>query len=197
MTNQKLQEIELFAKKKMGKSRDPQHDFDHLERVAQNALKIVGLLKLQDKVDANLLQTICYLHDLTYVRYRSNLITYFFEGYLIRGRLREVYRTINIDPQEKKIIHQAIVKHPLSFPFKLLNKNGSLYTKILQDADTLDYFHELRIKKFRESHDGGFFDWFWKAIIDLVTKRGTENISVYLNFPEVADYFYGQNKKNQ
>jgi len=196
MTNQKLQEIVLFAKKKMDKSRDPQHDFGHLERVAQNALKIVQILKLEKGVDINLLQAICYMHDLTYVRYRPSLMTYLFEGYLIRGRLREVYRTINVDPQEKKIIHRAIVKHPHSFPFRLLNKDDTLYTKILQDSDTLDFFRGRRIKKFKDSHSSSLFDWFWQAIIDLVTKRGTENISVYLNFPEIADNFYGQNKKN-
>lgn len=197
MTSQELQEVIGFAKTKMDKSRDPKHDFDHLKRVAQNALKIVQLLKLKDKVDINLLQAICYLHDLTYVRYKASIITYLFEGYLIRGRLREAYRTINIDPQEKKIIHRAITKHPHSFPFRLLNKGDTLYTKILQDSDTLDFFHELRIKEFRDSYKDSFFDWFWQTVIDLVTKHGTENISVYLNFPQIADHFYGQNNKKQ
>jgi len=197
MTSQKLQEIMVFVKKKTSQSRDSQHGFDHLERVSKNALKIVQILKLEKKLDINLLQAICFLHDLTYVRYRTGIITYFFEGYLIRGPLREAYRTIKIDELEKKIIHRAIVKHPHSFPFGLLNKDDTFYTKILQDADTLDYFHKLRIKEFRDSHKNSLFDWLWQVVIDLVTKRGTENISIYLNFPEIANHFYGQNKKNQ
>jgi hypothetical protein len=72
----------------------------------------------------------------------------------------------------------------------MLNPNGDLYTKILQDADTLDFFSRQREKSFNKAKKKVIF----YALLGLFSKYplvfGRKNIANYLNLKEVANEPY-------
>jgi len=97
---------------------------------------------------------------------------------------------LGIRSSEREVIENAIYSSSFSFPFRRLNKNKDLYTQILQDADTLDFFSKEREKSFdKVKKDFGFYN-----ILGLVStgalKYGRKNLSKYLNFPQLAKEYY-------
>ena len=148
MTGKKLRQVKSWVKKEAAKVKDPQHGWRHVKRVADNAKKIVESLGLESKVDINLLQAACFFHDINRVYYSPTLFNYFFETRHSKLVLPQVFRELGIKGNEREIIENAIYSSSFSFPFKKLNKNGNLYTQVLQDADTLDFFSKEREKSF-------------------------------------------------
>jgi hypothetical protein len=173
-------------------SKDPQHNLEHFRRTAENSLKIADTLRVENKVDINLLQAICYLHDINHAYYNPGLINYFFETNRSKEVLPNVLNELRIGEKEKNIIKNAIYSSSFSFPFKRLNKNKDLYTQILQDADTLDFFHPDRIKSFNRSKNKYFFYKIIGLFSNWAVKNGRKNLSNYLNFPEIAKEEYVQ-----
>lgn len=174
----------------MNKSFDPQHDFEHIERVRKNALKITKILRLENKVDKNLLQAACLLHDLIYSVYPPSFKIYLLEGYLTKKIVPSILDKIGVKEKDKTTIINSIGRHPHSFPLKMLNKNSDFYTKILQDADTLDLFNEERLKSFRRSSQKSIFHKILSILAVPVFKYGRINIKKFLNLPEIARNFY-------
>lgn len=174
----------------MKKSRDPQHDFTHLERVAGNTLKIVKILKVESEVDENLLVAASYLHDVNHGHFSPGLINYFSEKKFLKKILPGVLKKFDLTQSEKNIISEAVYNTPYSFPFKKLNRDGDLYSKILQDADTIDFFSKEREGSFYQAKKNFLF----YRILGLFFLRGLEygrkHLKNYLNFPELAGRFY-------
>ena len=193
MTKKQLNQIENIAKKAMKNSQESLHGLSHVLRVKQNALKIIKILNLKEKVDVNLLQAICLLHDLTYTKHRLSLKTFLFEGVLVKNLVSEILEPLDISKTEKKLMLQAISNHPHSFPFRKLNKKSDLYTKILQDADTLDYFNKLRIQRVKNKN---FLFKTLSLLINFYIAYGKRNIRKYLNFPELANFFFTKQTAN-
>lgn len=192
MTEHQLLEIHRVAREEMGKSFDPQHDFSHVERVRKNALKIAKILRLEDELDGNLLQAACLLHDLAYSEYRPGLKTWLLEGYLSKGVIERALNRVEINDEDKNTLIKAIARHPYSFPLKRLNRNRDVYTKVLQDADTLDSFSEERIENLRELSKKSIAHKVFFILVDFVFKYGRRNVEKFLNFPELAENFYVQ-----
>jgi len=142
MTEAELDRIKNFVNDRRRYIKDPQHGFSHLLRVADFSQKIVKILSVRDKIDLNLLLGVCFLHDINHTYYSPGFINYFFEKIRLKKVLPEILIKLNINSEEKKIMEKAIYSSPFSFPFKILNPRGDLYTKILQDADTLDFFQK-------------------------------------------------------
>ncbi len=186
MTEKKLKEIKQWARNKIENIRDPQHGWSHLQRVADNALKIVKSLGLENEVDINLLQATCYLHDMNPASYSPGLLNYFLENKKIKLVLPKVLSELEVKDSERKIIEKAIYSGSFSFPFKRLNKNGNLYTKILQDADTLDFFSEEREKSFKKATKKFVFYAFLGLFSNLALNYGRKNLKNYLNLPQLA-----------
>lgn len=144
MTNGNLSKIEEYVLTKLKSSKDTSHGWGHISRVRENALKIVNYLKIND-MDLNLLQACCLLHDLCYTEFTTGSpYIYFFETketvkILLRDRLDHLSF---INEADWQIILEAVKVHSLSFPLRQLNKRRNYYCKILQDADTLDFYHE-------------------------------------------------------
>ena len=97
---------------------------------------------------------------------------------------------MDIDVGEKAILEKAIYSSPFSFPFKKLNRNWDLYTKILQDADTLDFFSYEREASFNKVKEKIVFYAFLGLFSDRALSYGRKNIANYLNFPELAKESY-------
>ncbi len=192
MTEKKLKEIKQWARNKIENIRDPQHGWSHLQRVADNALKIVKSLGLENEVDINLLQAACYLHDMNPASYSPGLLNYFLENKKIKLVLPKVLSELEVENSERKIIKRAIYSGSFSFPFKRLNKAGDLYTQILQDADTLDYFSKEREKSFNKAKKGSGFYAFLGLFSDWTLNYGRKNLKNYLNLPQLIREPYVQ-----
>lgn len=192
MTEAQLYKVKNFVNDRVRKIKDPQHGFIHLERVANFAQKIVKTLKVENKIDINVLLAACYLHDINHTFYPPGLLNYFLERRRLKKVLPKVLAELDIDVREKAVIENAIYLSPFSFPFKMLNKNGSLYTKILQDADTLDFFSYEREVSFNRAKKNIVFYAFLGLFSDRVLNYGRKNIGKFLNFPQTAKEAYVQ-----
>jgi hypothetical protein len=182
MEEDRFLEIERFLAHYLRVSTDPQHDWSHADRVRKNSLKIVNLLEID--VDKNLLQSICLLHDAHYTMYKNPLvISYLFEGYFAERATRILVKRLPFTQEEARIAIIAIKYHAKSFPFRRLHKDEDVDTRLLQDADTLDFFNQKRVKKFKKRN------WLTRLLapaVDETVEFGRKNLSRYLNFPEAA-----------
>ena len=188
--------IKKYALSRMAKSTNPAHNDSHVRRVKNNALKIIRLLDIDSEVDRNLLKTICLLHDFTYTIRQPSLYTYIFEGHLERRIIRLVLEKFDMPPQTKETIVNAVYRHAHSFPFRRLNKKHDIYTKILQDADTLDFFNCLRIKMYISEHDKGIFKNTRKFLGSKFIEYGINNLGKFLNYPKLAKSFFLDSTEN-
>ena len=182
--------IRQFAVLEMTKTKDPQHDSSHIERVKNNALQIIKILGLEKEIDINLLKVICLLHDFTYTVKKPSLYTYFFEGHLERKVIQKVLSEFAISPRMRETIVNAVYRHTHSFPFRRLNKNRGIYTKVLQDADTLDLFTRMRVKTFNDSHAEGVFKSLMGKFSYCLVKYGRKHLAKFLNYPSIAKSYY-------
>ena len=146
-------------------------------------------MKFENKIDLNLLLAACFLHDINHTYFSPGLLNYFLEKRRLKKVLPGVLAQLNIDADEKKIIENAIYSSPFSFPFKMLNPNGNLYTKILQDADTLDFFSKEREESFKKAKKKVIF----YALLGLFSKYaliyGRKNIYNYLKVQNLQSFF--------
>jgi hypothetical protein len=146
-------------------------------------------LDLKNKIDLNLLQAICYLHDINHAYYSPGLFNYFFETARSKKILPKVLNELEIGETEKNIIENAIYSSSFSFPFRNLNKDGDLYTKILQDADTLDFFNQERVESFNKAKSRFYFYRLLGLFSDWAVNYGRKNLDKYLNFPIAAKLY--------
>jgi hypothetical protein len=190
LSDDTYREIKAYAIARMAKTKDSGHDDKHILRVKNNALKIVRLLELEGKIDKNLLKATCLLHDFTYSVRKPSTYTYIFEGSIEKHIIRTVLEKFSLSDTSKKIIIDAVYRHAHSFPFRKLNRGHDIYTKILQDADTLDYFDCLRVGAYMRKHDRGIFGDIKKKLTEKFIKYGLTNLSSFLNYPELAKSFF-------
>jgi len=172
MTDAKLEEIRNFV---IRVTPPGKHNFAHIERVRNNAIRFAKILGVSNLINLNVLQAACYLHDITYLKYKNNPITYFFEGHLARRALVKLLPKFEVSGKEADIIINACFRHTHSFPFGQLNRNQDIYTKLLQDSDTIDFFHPVRINN------------KIPTIVEYFLKYGKKNLAHYLNFPQLHD----------
>jgi hypothetical protein len=192
VTQEKLNKVKNFVNEKVEAVVDPQHGFKHLERVADFAQKIVKTLKVENKIDDNLLLAACFLHDINHTFYSPGLLNYFLERVRLKKVLPKVLTELDIDADDKTILEKAIYLSPFSFPFKKLNRSGDLYTKILQDADTLDFFSRQRENSFNKAKKNILFYSILGLFSQQALAYGRKNIANYLNFPKLANESYVQ-----
>ena len=192
MIETKLNKIKNRVNYKVKDINDLQHGWMHLHRVANNAQEIVKTLKIEGKIDLNILLAACYLHDINHTFYSAGLFNYFLEKKRLKKVLPKFLARLDINKDEKVIIENAIYSSSFSFPFKMLNRNEDLYTKILQDADTLDFFSKERERDFNKSKKNVLFYSLLGLFSGSVLNYGRKNIENYLNFPGIAKESYVQ-----
>ena len=192
MTEAQLFKVKNLVNDRVRGIKDPQHGFIHLQRVADFAQKIVKTLGVEGKIDLNVLLAACFLHDINHTFYSPGVLNYFLETKRLKKVLPKVLAQLDIDGREKGIIENAIYSSPFSFPFKKLNRSGDLYTKILQDADTLDFFSRQREVSFNRAKKNIVFYAFLGLFSDRALAYGRMHIANYLNFPQIAKELYVQ-----
>ena len=77
------------AYKLMQKSKDPVHDWSHIERVLINIKSIVAKLprELAVGLDMKILKLVAAWHDIAFVFYNHGIVNYFFEGKIGRAHV--------------------------------------------------------------------------------------------------------------
>lgn len=145
MTTEDLLKIRRISLPLMKKTKDKAHGLSHCYRVWSNAQKISRLYK-KFELDPKILEAACLLHDISYSQYRANICQYLHENKRSTKIASKILGQTSVSPTELKTILQSITAHSHSFPFRRLNPHGSIYDKILQDADTLDFFYPDRKK---------------------------------------------------
>ena len=189
LSEETYKSIEAFALSRMSDLKSVSHNDYHVIRVKDNALKIAKLLGVEERLDKNLLAAICLLHDFTYSVRKPNVYTYIFEGRIERKMIRTALEKFDISEETKKVMIDAVFRHAHSFPFKRLNKGHSLYAKILQDADTLDFFDKSRIYYFLIGENKGLFKVIKKGLTNALIRYGVGNLGAFLNYPLLAKIF--------
>jgi hypothetical protein len=191
MTSDNYKKIENSVKEIMEKSRDPQHGLDHLNRVRANALRIVKILNLEPNIDTNLLSAICLLHDIpmntTYKFPFGMLGKHLMEKSIVLKKLPGILEGLPLTGNERKIALTAIANHPLSIPYGHLNRGKDYYSKVLQDADSLDYVSGERTVSLERAKNKYFFYFLASLIAKPYLSWVKKNIRKFLNFPELAD----------
>lgn len=190
MTKTQLNKVKIFVKQRTSKLKDPQHGWSHLSRVANYAMHITKTLSADKKIDTNLLQAACFLHDINHTYYSPGIFNYFLESKRLKKVLPKILSELSIPESEKEIIENAIYSSPFSFPFRKLNKDKDLYTQILQDADTLDFFSKERERSFKSAVKDFSFYAFLSLFSNWALKYGRKNLYDFLNNPEIAKQSY-------
>lgn len=183
------EEIRKIALDHMSKLKLSNHNDAHVLRVEKNALKIVETLQIKE-VDINLLKVICLLHDFTYTVRKPGFSTYLFEGHIERKVIKPLLEKFELSDEEKEKILNAVFHHAHSFPFRRLNKGHDIYSKILQDADTFDYFDCMRIKIFMKRFKNNTLGNLEKNIGYKLLRYGVKNLKSFLNYPRLTKSFY-------
>lgn len=186
MNKSTLHHIQLFARAQYHLSKDPLHNFSHIERVVQNARRIVHTLKLQNTVDEHVLTACCYLHDVVIVGENNKreglwhqIKNHVREPQMNKNHLPKILQQFDLSKSEYAVIYNAIINHPHSIPYRRLNKKRDIYTKILQDADTLDYVSHERVV-----HGEQLLGTLGKGLIYMYVTLVRKCISWFLNLPE-------------
>ena len=189
LSDKTYREIKRYALSAMAETKQLRHDNKHTTRVKANAIKIIKILGVEDKIDKNLLKVICLLHDFTYTVRKPSPFTYIFEGHIERRVLNPIVNKFSLTEEQKETIIEAVYRHAHSFPFRRLNKERGIYTKILQDADTLDFFNCIRLNLYVKEHNKGIFKGISRYLSSRLVKYGLDNLGNFLNYPQLAKAF--------
>jgi len=188
MTGEELKKVEKFVRLKMNESNDPQHGWDHLERVRKNAITIVKYLNAKD-IDLNLMQAACLLHDVPMSMFKHGpALRHWLENLAINIYLPYILETLKISKGESEILFRAIKFHTFSIPYRRLQRGRDIYTKILQDADSLDFFNYEREESFEKAKSKYFSYRLASIFSSKFLKWGRRHLELYLNYPELAKY---------
>jgi hypothetical protein len=180
-----LNTIKAFAIRKYSQQNNLQHDVSHAERVVRNVVWIANKLHPDKPLDILLLQAAGYLHDIVTANFCGSnifcqLYVHMFEKYLNKKYIGSILSRFDIKPEEKRILSVAIINHPYSVPYRILNTHHDIYSIILQDADTMDYISTQREQNIIHGKNI-ILSYVIKTYLSWVRK----NIKSYLNFPEL------------
>lgn len=163
-------------------SKCSQHDFKHIQNVISNSIEIAKRIDNKE-IDLNLVRDIAIFHDITYLYYKSSVFTYLGEPFFVKKLLQKELNNYTFTEENKKILLDACISHPHSFPFRKLNRNKSVYAQILQDADTIDSFDSKRVKKFNKKAP------ILSKVTDSFVEYARRNLGKYLNLNESKGFF--------
>lgn len=180
-----LKQIEKYTYHAYKKYLNRNHSIDHTLRVLKNAKLIIKFLKIEGQIDKNLLTACCLLHDILITKKGDNIIDsfyyYIFEKEIIKKNIGDIINNFALSEGDANILKTAIVNHPDSIPLGILNKENDYYSQILQDADSIDYVSEIRLKRFNKNRK--YMSVFSNLYICTIRK----NIKYFLNFPQLAE----------
>ena len=175
------------AEELIGDTKDPNHDWSHMQRVEENALKIKKLLpdKEQINIDDKILKLACAWHDISYASYKASPRQYFLEARRSVRVIKKYFKQVNVVESELKIITNMVLYHDVLMSFRYRNGKRGLYNKIIQDADFLDGVDSERINKVKEmAKHSLYWKFINKVLIPLFLGRVIKNKNKFLNLEE-------------
>ena len=188
MTESQLQQIKSVVRDKLAPFPHSQHGLTHVQRVWHNAQRLALELRQTDSHFLILLEATCYLHDLGNVKSSPLLLRYVFEAQWTLNLTTPLLKGINLPESEISLINHAILRHPWSIPFHRLNKQQDILTQILQDADSIDYFHPLRFLQPKVNLKSKSWGFLFLPIVYWYERFGQNHIHWFLNQPQFAPY---------
>ena len=189
-----LKKIKRFSELTLADSTNPLHDSNHIERVRNNADLIVKTFAFENNIDINLLHAACYLHDIPVNLQKKYFLgtigKHIFEIIIIKKHLPFILDKFNLSSYERSVLSESLLNHTFSIPYRQLNKKGIIYTKILQDADSIDYFSYQREKKLKSIRINSPFYFILSLFSPLYFKLGRKIIRYFLNYPKIAYQYH-------
>lgn len=179
MGDKQFAKVFRFAERKYRKENDDLHDLGHIERMLGNVERVIKLTR--GKLDVNLLKVMVCLHDLPIQDIPKGTKRYFLESYIDRKKMPEILDELRIKGKERELIYDAVANHPLSIPWRKLNKNKNLYVQILQDLDSLDFFNEMRFNDWAQKRYKFLLGRVQVGISRKLFNWGKEHIRLFLN----------------
>jgi len=152
MTDIKIQKLSQKARDIMSASIDPIHDLDHINRVLNNAKKIMTSFNLSEK-DKQAVELACLWHDTgrTITSKPSFVWMVFFDDMISALLLWKESIKYHLFGGTAGMASRIILCKSLGtgrvFTKIFLRKKTRLLLDIVKDADTLDVIHTERLKK--------------------------------------------------
>lgn len=192
MTQEQFDVLLNKAKEIMLKSKDPVHNWGHVERVIRNAENILKELPAdkQEKVDEKLLILCCAWHDISHAAYQAGFAQKFLEGRRSSKIINDIFSSLKIKETEKFLVADNAIRHTMK-EFRFLGKNNlSIYHKIMQDADWLDNFYEPRVQQLTKQVKKSFYAFvIIKILKPIFYNWQKNNMHLFLNLGESLVYF--------
>jgi len=199
-------ELEEKIKLYYNKVEDPSHDFSHVIRVYNLAIR----LQEKEGGDIDIIKVAALLHDLHHLSFKRDKT--FVLGKEILNEIEEILHEINF-PKEKisAVLHCIEVHDDYSFT-KQGNRAKTIEAKIIQDADNLDGFGAIGVartfvfggkhqrpmwdgklinnqfyenEKINESSIQHFYDKLLKLKSEMNTKTAIQMAEVRHNFTKI------------
>lgn len=202
MTQEQFDWLFNKAKELMYKTLDPVHDWAHIERVLANMERIKELLPVEKikKLDDKILKLAVAWHDISYTQHKDTFTQYLSESWRSIKIIKKYFKEINLNKEEMNLISNIVLHHDWVELFFLrwvvLNKRRSIYHQIVQDADTMDVFSDIRVNQAEENITQSLF----KRVVMRILKPLFFNFVVrhkvlVYNLPEIVDRLDKNSKK--
>jgi HD superfamily phosphodiesterase len=167
--------------------KDAQHGVEHIQNVRKNASDIADLVDPgRERIDREVLDICALSHDIAYSKHKLSFLFWIFEGYLAAKILKKILVEPDLSDETRNIILDSVKRHTHSFPIRLLNKRASIYSQILQDADTLDLFNKDRVEAFLQTHSLKLP----KRLLTFLAGFFDKRIGFFLNLDESRSYIF-------
>lgn len=192
MTQEQFEILFNKAKEIMLTSKDPVHNWQHIERVLNNAKNILARLPLAKRqlVDEKLLFICCVWHDISHAVYQVGFAQKFLEGRRSAKIIYDFFGQEKISQAETFVVADNAIRHAMKELRFFGRNNLSLYHKILQDADWLDNFYSPRVQQLSDQVEKSFYAFVViKILKPIFYNWQRKNMGWFLNLSESLDYF--------
>ena len=134
MTDNQFNQLFKKAQNLMNKTKDPVHDWRHIERVLVNIDKIIKRLpeKVVADLDMKILELAAAWHDVSFVFHKAGFWHYFIEGKEGARIARKYFKEVDLGKREIRLICSVIWMHQHSSLFILNKRRSEEHTSELQ-----------------------------------------------------------------
>ena len=203
MTDEQFEELFNKAKELMNKTKDPVHDWRHIERVLVNANRIIKRLpeKVVESLDMKILKLAAAWHDISFVFHKAGFRQFLLEHRRAVRIARNYFKQVDLADSEANLICSVIYAHTFNV-FGGLNKKKSLYYQIVQDADNLDsyspVFSKERINQAEEAarRSSLYYKLIIRVLKPLFFNFLVRHKHLVYNLPEIVKKLNKENDKH-
>jgi HD superfamily phosphodiesterase len=194
MTQEQFNWLFNKAKELMHKTLDPVHDWAHIERVLANMERINKLLPVDKikKLDDKILKLAVAWHDISYIQHKDTFIQYIVESWRSKKLINQYFKQMNLSKKEIDLVSDIVLHHDwvelVFLRWIVLNKRRSIYHQIVQDADTMDSFSDIRVERAEENINQSLFKRIvMKILKPLFFNFLVKHKSLVYNLPEIIN----------